>query len=216
MILDMLTKVPEERFNTLSHLFGAILMSLGTLMLIIRANGVPLHIFISVIYGLSNTLLFFASAKCHSQKLHDEHKSIWTMVDQTAIYVMIAGTYTPIAVLYIKGNWLLGILLGQWIFAGLGIILKLIKPNSPRWITAGIYLVQGWMLLPAGKVLFEAVPSFIFGMIVAGAFFYSIGVLFYITKKQMLKPRVFGAHGVWHIAVLLGAFSFYIVIFQSV
>jgi hemolysin III len=212
----MLTTVPEERFNTLSHLFGGILTILGTIVLIFRADGVQLNILVCLIWGISNATLFISSTVCHSKKLTEDHKSVWTTIDQIAIFGMIAGTYTPITVFYMTGNWLLGILLGQWIFAGAGIILKLIKPNSPRWITAAIYLAQGWMLLPAGKVLFEAVPSFIFGMIIAGGLFYSIGVLFYITKKQMLKPQVFGAHGVWHIMVLLGALSFFIVIFKSV
>ncbi|MHA1744714.1 MAG: PAQR family membrane homeostasis protein TrhA [Promethearchaeota archaeon] len=211
----MLTTVPEERFNTLSHLFGGILTIFGTILLIIRSDGDRLNIIVCLIWGISNATLFFASTICHSKKLDEDHKSVWTTVDQIAIYMMITGTYTPITVFYMTGNWLVGILLGQWIFAGVGIVLKFIKPNSPRWITAGIYLIQGWMLLPAGKILFEAVPSFIFGMIVAGGLFYSIGVIFYVTKRPKLKPGVFGAHELWHIFVLLGALSFYIVIFQS-
>ncbi|MHA1672581.1 MAG: PAQR family membrane homeostasis protein TrhA [Promethearchaeota archaeon] len=209
------TKVPQERFNTASHFLGGILMVLGTIILIFRADGDRLNIFLILIYGLSNSILFFSSTICHSNKLHEDYTSIWSTVDQIAIYLMIAGTYTPITVFYMSGNWQLGIILGQWIFAGVGIILKLIKPNYPRWITAGIYLIQGWMLIPAGKILFDAMPANLFGLIIAGAFFYSIGTVFYITKKPRIIPGVFGGHEIWHICVLLGALSFYLIVFQS-
>ena len=210
------TKVPEERFNTASHFIGGIFMILGTILLIVRADGDRLNIVLSLIYGLSNTILFFSSTICHSQKLDEDQRSAWSTVDQIAIYLMIAGTYTPITVFYMTGNWLVGILLGQWIFAGFGIILKFIKPNSPRWITAGIYLIQGWMLIPAGKILFDIMPANLFGLIIAGGLFYSIGTIFYITKKPKLIPGVFGGHEIWHICVLLGALSFYIIVFQSI
>ena len=209
------TKVPTERFNTASHFMGGILTILGTIILLFLSGGDRVNVIVCLIWGISNATLFFSSTICHSQKLDEDHKSVWTTVDQVAIYLMIAGTYTPITVFYMTGNWLVGILLGQWIFAGVGIILKLIKPNSPRWITAGIYLIQGWMLLPAGKVLVAVMPPFILAMVIAGALFYTVGVIFYVTKKPVIKPGVFSAHELWHVFVLLGALSFYIIIFQS-
>ncbi|MHA1612138.1 MAG: PAQR family membrane homeostasis protein TrhA [Promethearchaeota archaeon] len=210
------TKVPEERFNTASHFLGGILMTIGTIFLIFRSEGDQMSIFLSLIYGLSNAILFFSSTICHSKKLDEDQRFVWSTVDQIAIYLMIAGTYTPITYFFMTGNWLLGILLGQWIFAGIGIILKIIKPNSPRWITAGIYLIQGWMLIPAGKILFEVMPANLFALIIAGGLFYSIGTVFYITKKPRIIPGVFGGHEIWHICVLLGALSFYLVVFQSI
>ncbi len=210
------TKVPEERFNTASHFLGGILTIIGAIILILRADGDRMNIAVCLIWGISNALLFFASTICHSKKLHEDQRSVWSTIDQVAIYLMIAGTYTPITYFYMTGNWLLGILLGQWIFAGVGIILKIIKPNSPRWITAGIYLIQGWMLIPAGKILFEIMPGNLFALIISGGVFYSIGTVFYITKKPNLIPGVFGGHEIWHICVLLGALSFFLLIFQSI
>ena len=115
------TKVPEERFNTASHFMGGILTILGTIFLLFRSEGDRINVIVCLIWGISNAVLFFASTICHSKKLNEDHKSVWTTVDQVAIYLMIAGTYTPITVFYMTGNWLVGILLGQWIFAGVGI-----------------------------------------------------------------------------------------------
>jgi hemolysin III len=209
------TKVPEERFNTASHFIGGILTILGTLLLVIRSNGDRVNIMLSIIYGVSNATLFFASAFCHSQKLYEDHRNRWSTLDQVAIYLMIAGTYTPITVFYLTGGWRLGILLAQWIFAGIGIILKLIKNSSPRWIIAGIYLIQGWMLIPIAKILLQTISPFNFSLIISGGFFYTVGVIFYVSKKPILKPGVFGSHELWHIFVLLGALSFYIIVYRS-
>ncbi len=210
-----ISKVPEERFNTISHFIGGILSLVGTLFLIIRADGDRLNIIICIIYGLSNAFLFFSSTICHSHKLNEDHKTVWTILDQIAIYLMIAGTYTPITVLYLTDKTLLGILLGQWIFAAIGITLSLIKIDYPRWITALIYVIQGLMLIPVGNILIDAISAFHFGLIIAGGIFYIVGSTFYVTKKPKLKPGVFGAHELWHLFVMLGATCFYILIFQS-
>jgi hemolysin III len=210
-----LTKVPEERFNTLSHLFGGILSFIGLLVLLYRAPDLPTFL-VSTIYGVSNMILFFASGICHSQKLHEDQQTFWGKIDQIAIYLMIAGTYTPIVFLTLGTAWQIGLLIGQWSFAVIGIILKIGMPSTPRWIKAGIYLVQGWMILPAIKILFTTLPALLFFLIIGGGLFYSIGTVFYITKKPKLWPGIFGAHELWHVFVLLGAASFYMVVFSLI
>ncbi|MHA1768080.1 MAG: PAQR family membrane homeostasis protein TrhA [Promethearchaeota archaeon] len=208
-------KRPEERFSVYSHLIGAILSIIGTIVLIIVNLGNPIKVIVSLIYGIAVTLLFFASAICHSLKTSEDHIFFWTRIDQIAIFFMIAGTYTPIAYVYLNGSWRIGILIGQWVIVGAGLILKLVWINSPRWITAGIYLLQGWMAIIPGYIIFLAMPRLDFILAVIAGFTYSIGALMYILRKPKLFPGVFGSHDLFHVCVLLGNALFYIVIFRA-
>ncbi|MBA7575028.1 hypothetical protein ES708_16844 [subsurface metagenome] len=208
-------KRPEERFSVYSHLIGAILSAIGTIFLIIRSSGDPSKIIVSIIYGTAVTLLFIASTVCHSLKKSEDHIFFWTRIDQIAIFFMIAGTYTPISYIYLTGAWRIGILVSQWTVVGAGLILKLIWINSPRWVTAGIYLLQGWMAVIPGYVIFLAMPRVDFIFAILAGFTYSIGALMYILRKPKLFPGVFGSHDLFHVCVLLGNALFYIVIFRA-
>ena len=208
-------KRPEERFSVYSHLFGAILAAIGTIFLIIKSNGDPSKIIVSIIYGIAVTLLFLASTICHSLKTSEDHIFFWTRIDQIAIFFMIAGTYTPISYIYLTGAWRIGIFIGQWTVVVAGLILKLVWINSPRWVTAGIYLLQGWMAIIPGYVIFLAMPRLDFILAILAGFTYSIGALMYILRKPKLFPGVFGSHDLFHVCVLLGNALFYIVIFRS-
>ncbi|UYP45469.1 hypothetical protein NEF87_001754 [Candidatus Lokiarchaeum ossiferum] len=211
-----ISKNPEERFNTLSHLLAAVISFIGCLILLYKSRS-NLQIFlIYIVYGFSNTLLFISSSICHSQKIEDDVKTFWRTIDQIAIFIMIAGTYTPIAYIYLTGGWKIGILLAQWTFTLVGILVKIFLPDTPRWITAVIYLIQGWMIVPVINPLYRAMDLFPFITIFIGGMMYTVGVLFYTTKKQILFPGKFGAHELWHIFVILGAVSFYYVVFQSI
>ena len=208
-------KRPEERFSVYSHLFGAIITAIGTIFLIIKSYGDPSKIIVSIIYGTAVTLLFLASTITHSLKTSEDHIFFWTRIDQIAIFFMIAGTYTPISYLYLTGAWRIGILIGQWTVVGAGLILKLVWINSPRWVTAGIYLLQGWMAIIPGYVIFLAMPRLDFVLAILAGFTYSIGALMYILRKPKLFPGVFGSHDLFHVCVLLGNTLFYIVIFRA-
>ena len=209
-------KRPEERFSVYSHLIGAILTAIGTIFLVIKSYGDPNKIIVSIIYGIAVTLLFFASTICHSLKKSEDHIFFWTRIDQIAIFFMIAGTYTPISYFYLTGAWRIGILVGQWTVVGAGLILKLMWINSPRWVTAGIYLLQGWMAIIPGYVIFLAMPRLDFILAILAGFTYSIGALMYILRKPKLFPGVFGSHDLFHVCVLLGNALFYIVILRAI
>ena len=208
-------KRPEERFSVYSHLIGAILTAIGTVFLVIKSHGDTNKIIVSIIYGTAVTVLFLASTITHSLKTSEDHIFFWTRIDQIAIFFMIAGTYTPISYIYLTGAWRIGILIGQWTVVGAGLILKLIWIHSPRWVTAGIYLLQGWMAVIPGYVIFMVMPRFDFILAVIAGFTYSIGALMYILRKPKLFPGVFGSHDLFHVCVLLGNALFYIVIFRA-
>jgi hemolysin III len=211
-------KVPEERFSTISHLVGMALSVIGTILLGIKARGDPWLVLVTVFYGFTNIFLFFSSAMCHSQSLSENDWDIWAKLDEIAIFFLIAGTYTPMLYLFLFQNgeveWFIGILVPQWIFALAGMTVKLFEIRTPRWFTATVYLVQGFMIIVGiHKVFVGWKPLDIFFMIL-GALSYAGGTVFYITKRPKLWKN--SAHDFWHIAVLIGALSFYIVVFRGI
>jgi len=209
-------KNPEERFSTYSHLVGAVLSVIGTVLIGIKARGDPWGIFVGVLYGITNIFLFLSSTMCHSQSISEKDWDIWAKLDEIAIFSLIAGTYTPLAYLFLPSGWMIGILCGQWVFATTGAVIKFFKIRTPRWFTAGIYLVQGWMVaVCAHKVFVGWYWVDLLFLIIAGLS-YSVGTVFYITKKPKLWPGIFGPHDLWHVLVLIAAISFYIIIFRAI
>ena len=208
-----------ERFSTYSHLAGAGFFLIGTILLGIRARGDPWGVVLAVFYGFTNIFLFLSSTMCHSQNMGEHDWDIWAKLDEIAIFFLIAGTYTPMSYLFLfqKGeiSWFIGILSAQWVFALTGMTVKLFEIRTPRWFTATVYLIQGFMIL-AGihKIFVGWNPVDLFFMIL-GALAYAGGTVFYITKKPKLWPGIFGPHDLWHIMVLIGAISFYIVVFRA-
>lgn len=207
----MLTKL-RQPFSGLSHLLGAILSLFGLVFLIIKGWGNPIQEVSYVIYGISLILMFTASATYHLTTSSEKGMLILRKLDHTAIYLLIAGTYTPICLLFLTGFWHFGLLMIVWALAFTGILVKLFIINAPRWVTAGIYLVMGWLCVMATGEMLRTMPNGALIWLLVGGLFYTIGAIIYITKKLDFKPDVFGFHEVWHIFVMLGAASHYIVI----
>ena len=203
----------KEKFSSLSHLFGAILAILGMIILIIKAKGNTANISIAIIYSLSTFFLFISSTIYHARKKEENEESIWRKLDHIAIFIMIAGSYTPICFLFLDGIWRWSILILQWILVISGIILKLVVLNTPRWITITIYLVQGWVAIIPFYQLTKVMPLASIILLIAGGISYTIGAIIYKFKKPNPLPGKFGFHEIFHIWILIGAFLQYIPVF---
>jgi hemolysin III len=208
-------QLPEERFSCYSHMAGGILAVIGTLILIIVSAGELAKIVVSLLYGLSISFLFFASTMYHAHKRSENEKTVWRKLDHIAIFVMIAGTYTPISFIYLTGGWRLGILIAQWFLVAVGIVLKLLIINTPRWVTILIYLLQGWMAVLPLYFLLTIMPISSFILMALGGIAFTIGAIIYAVKKPDPKPGVFGFHEIFHVLILLGAILHYIMILQA-
>lgn len=165
-----------------------------------------------LIYGISLVLMFSASAAYHLTNSSNQAISVFRKLDHTAIYLLIAGTYTPVCLLFFDGFWQIGLLLIVWIFAITGIIVKFFSINAPRWVTAGIYLVMGWLCVLAIGEIVRTMPQGSIIWLGLGGFFYSLGAVVYMTKKLDFKPGIFGFHEVWHVFVILGALAHFMMI----
>jgi len=194
----------EEKVSAYTH--GALIpvMAAGTvILLIIAGNNLSLQI-VSLVYGLSAVTLFTASYLYHSKKRFPGEKSIWRRLDHSAIYILIAGTYTPMCFLYLEGWMMKGILIAQWSLVLSGIFLSFFS-NAPRILSTAIYLLMGWVVIIPFKSLIEAMPLSIIILLVSGGLSYTIGALIYAFKKPDPFPPYMGFHEIFHICVILGA-----------
>lgn len=200
----------EERINALSHAFGAILAAIATTFMLIKGDDLNgWQFFGLVVYGLSMILLFASSAIYHFSV--DEKKRQWyKKLDHTAIYYLIAGTYTPflaIAIPTAKAHYLL---IALWIIAAIGTLFKLIFIHRFEKISLIAYLVMGWLAVLVMDDMQRFLKPEALKLLIIGGLAYTIGALFYALK------RVRYAHAIWHVFVLIGAGSHFLAIYLYV
>jgi hemolysin III len=191
----------REPFNAISHLVGAILGLAGMVYLLVLSRTDPRAMIGFGIYGLLTVLLFGSSAAYHWSHRGSE---LLRKLDHTAIYLMIAGTYTPVCLLGLPGMPGVVVLALQWSLAVIGLVATVTMRKPPTWLRLTLYLVMGWMALPlAGMIVREASPA-TFAWIVAGGLAYTLGCVIYAAKRPNPWPGRFGFHEIWHLFVLAG------------
>jgi hemolysin III len=207
----MLKKL-REPVNSLTHWGGAILALIGLIVLLIVGWSTPAKIISLTIYGISQIAKFSASATYHMVRVKDKALEIFRKIDHSAIFLLIAGTYTPFCVNAFDGFWKWGMLSIIWSLAVIGITVKVFYIRAPRWLNAGIYLVMGWLCLAAVGQMLAALPVWVTVWLIAGGVIYSLGAIVYITKIFNFKPGVFGFHEMWHIFVMLAAAAHFVAV----
>ena len=202
----------REPVNGLTHLAAAGAAAVGVGFLLYFAYGALPEKIAILIYGTSLVLMFSASATYHLVKARPQVTLWLRKLDHSAIYLLIAGTYTPICVHFFEGFWRWGILAIIWTMALTGIAVKLFIISAPRWLTAGIYLLMGWMAVIAIREMLTAMPVGALVWLLAGGILFTLGALVYILKRPDFFPGVFGFHEVWHIFVILGCLAHFILV----
>ncbi len=207
----MLTKL-REPINGLTHLFAAAGAVAGLITLLVLGWHSLLKEISFGVYGTSLILLFAASGTYHIVRAEPRVIAILRKLDHSAIYLLIAGTYTPFCVVMFSGFWKWGLLAVIWSLAIIGIVVKMFIINAPRWLTAGVYVMMGWLCLVAVGEMLRVLPVGALAWLLAGGIIYTLGALVYITKILDFLPGRFGFHEVWHILVILGALAHFIAI----
>ena len=207
----MLKKL-REPVNSLTHWGGAVLALAGLIALLIVGWGTPAKVVSLIIYGASLIFLFSASATYHMVQVKDKALEIFRKIDHSAIYFLIAGTYTPFCINAFTGFWKWGLLIIIWSLAIIGISVKVFIIRVPRWVNAGIYLAMGWLVVGASGQLMAALPAWVLTWLIVGGVIYTLGAIVYMTKIFNFKPGVFGFHEVWHIFVLLAAAAHFVAV----
>jgi hemolysin III len=202
----------REPVSGLTHFFTAITAIIGSAALLIVGWGQTPKTISLLIYGISLVLMFSASSAYHLINASPKWVKFLRKLDHTAIYLLIAGTYTPISYNLFDGFLQWGLLAIIWSMALAGIIIKIFVIDAPRWLTAGIYLCMGWLAILGLREMLVLLPAGALTWLLLGGAFYTLGAIIYITKILDFFPGVFGFHEVWHIFVILGAFSHYLLI----
>ena len=207
----------REPVNALTHLFGAILSIIGTIILLnyTELPLTPVTIASILIFGISLVMLYTTSGIYHLVYTTDAILLKLRKLDHAMIFILIAGSYTPFCLLSLTGIWKWSIIIVVWSLALIGIILKMFWMNMPRWLSTGFYIGMGWIALFALKPLYTSLSLGGFSFLLLGGLMYTIGGIIYGTKKPNFSPD-FGFHEIFHIFVLLGSFCHYWAIFKYV
>lgn len=197
----------EELWNAITHGFGAILSIPALVLLIIKGatQGTAIHIVSYSIFGASMLLLFTMSTLLHS--LPQSVKKLFSIFDHSAIYILIAGTYTPLVLISLKdalGWTLFGIV---WGLAILGILFKVFFIHRYEFVSLIFYIVMGWLIIIAVRPLIESITMSGFLLLLLGGILYTVGAIFYAWRSLPYN------HAIWHMFVIAGCASMYMSIY---
>jgi len=200
-----------ERFNSITHLVGAVLATAGGILLIVLGAqaGDPWKIVSFSIYGAMLLCLYLASTLYHS--LRGRAKRIWCKFDHCAIYLLIAGSYTPFALVSLRGAWGWSLFGSVWGLAILGIVQEIWLAKGLRIFSLILYVLMGWLAIVAVFPLIHALSWAGFLWLAAGGVVYTVGIAFYATDERWRY-----GHGVWHLFVLGGSACHYVAVLRYV
>lgn len=189
-----------ERFNSYSHLAATVLAAAGaaTLVTLAALKGDPLRIVSFSVYGAGLFFLYLVSTIYHS--IRGRAKDVFRKLDHAAIYVMIAGTYTPFALVTLGGAWGWTMFGAIWALAAIGIVQELYLARGARVLSLAIYVLMGWLALVAIVPLFRALSWSGMAWVVGGGLIYTAGILFYLYDERFRHW-----HGIWHLFVMAGS-----------
>ena len=214
-----MNKYFREPVSGFSHLLGALVSLVGLVALILKALTFKEYKYLSltsaIIFGLSLIFLYTASSVYHLVKSSEGVIKFLRKLDHSMIYVLIAGTYTPICLISLNGYWRWSIFISIWSLALLGILFKMIWFNAPRWLSTAFYLLMGWLVVIAFSPLSKVLPTMGITWLVLGGIFYTIGGIIYALKLPNFSVK-FGFHELFHIFVLFGSLSHFLLVYNYV
>jgi hemolysin III len=197
----------EEIANSILHGIGALLAITGLVMLILRGKGLlggrgadSRALAAYAIYGASMIILFLASTLYHAIQ-HEGTKRVLRVLDHGAIYILIAGTYTPFCLVSLSGVWGWSLFAAEWGLAVLGITLYAIGVEALKKIEVVVYILMGWAIVLGWNSLIRSVPLPGIVLLISGGLSYTLGTLWYRQKIRR------GTHVTWHVFVLVGAIA---------
>ena len=213
----MLSKF-REPISSLTHLLGAFLSLIGLIFLIKYSLDVTnvYNTIILAVFGISSILLYCASSTYHQSLSSQRVIKVLRRVDHSMIYVLIAGTYTPICLIALKGTMGTLLFLGIWLLAFVGIILKIVWFDAPRLLYTGFYILMGWISVIAIVPIIKAISLGGFIWLLSGGLFYTVGAIIYATKRPKINLPLFGFHEIFHIFILLGSLCHFVLMFKYI
>jgi len=198
--------------NVASPALGFILSIPGliTLLLHARSEGNSVHLLTFSIYGLSLVISYAVFTLYHIFKFNARWGKIFRILDHATIFLLIAGTYTPFSLVFLRGNWGWTLFVTVWGIAIMGVIFKIFYIERFKILGPLIYLAMGWLIVFAIKPAIELIPASGLLLLLAGGLFYSFGLIFYAWKRLRFH------HAIWHLFVLAGSACHYIAVYSHI
>jgi hemolysin III len=214
----MPVKTLKDPISGLTHLIGVILSFVGLILMVYEAAvaGKPWHVVSFAIFGASMILQYTASTIYHWLPLSPKGTKILRKLDHIMIFILIAGTYTPICLVPLRGAWGWSLFGSIWGLALAGLFLKLFWLEAPRWLSTLIYGIMGWLVIVAIWPLVQVLSLAGLMWLAAGGFFYTVGAVIYGIKKPDPWPGVFGFHEIFHVFVLFGSFCHFWLMYRFI
>lgn len=195
----------KDPMSALTHFIG-FLAVIPVFICLLELAETKLQQISFIVFGISLLLLYGASTIYHTLKLSVEKTALLRRIDHMMIFVLIAGTYTPVCLVPLAGKWGTILLSAIWAIAVVGVFMKIFWMGAPRWLSTMIYVVMGWLSITAFVPLLKTVGWGGFGMLLGGGISYTVGALIYALKKpnrSILKS--FGFHEIFHVFVMIGS-----------
>ena len=194
------------------HGTAAIVSFAGLIVLVVRTSSDLLRMFTMIVFAGSMVALFTTSSLYHSVPWRERWKKRMQRFDHSMIFLLVAGTYTPIAFNVLTSSWkwiTLGVVWGIAIF---GILQKMFFPKVKNWLSITLYMVMGWFAVIPVRELFDRLPLEAMVLLIVGGACYSLGMILLVTKRPQLFPRIFSYHEVFHVLVISGALLHFLMI----
>ncbi len=207
----------REPGSALTHLAAMLLTAGASLPLLLKASDLGvIYVLAMMVFAVSMILLYGASAFYHAINLSPAVISIFRKFDHSMIFVLIAGSYTPVCVLVLSPGPGIPLLIAVWSLAIIGILLKILWINCPRWLSSTIYIAVGWSVVLVMQPIYATLSHEAFSWLLAGGLFYTVGGIVYALKLAAFNDRhpYFGSHEIFHLFVMAGSFCHFIFMYQ--
>lgn len=204
--------IKEEIANSITHGVGIVFSIVALTILLVYSiwNRSTIAIIGFSIYGVCSIMLYVSSTLYHSFQ-QEKIKKIFRVFDHSSIFLYIAGTYTPVTLIAMRGYWRVGILVAIWCIATIGVVFKIVTYNKFekfKVVSLALYILMGWLVVVAIRPMIQMVPVGFLLWLLAGGVAYTLGTIFYAVKKIPYN------HAIWHIFVLTGSVIHFLGIFR--
>lgn len=203
--------------SAITHFIGMLMAIFASIPLLIKAAHEPGHIYIisMAVYAASLILLYAASTTYHTFDLSEKANTILKKMDHMMIFVLIAGSYTPVCLLVLDRKIGIPLLILVWGIALVGILIKAFWVYCPKWVSSILYIGMGWTCILAFTQILSSLPRAAFGWLLAGGIIYTIGGVIYALKLPIFnnKHKNFGSHEIFHLFVMGGSACHFIVMY---
>lgn len=212
--LEVMERVTLGRMQNpvrgLLHGSAALASVLGTWLMLARANGRTTVG--AAVFGASLVALFTTSALYHSVAWRPAVKSLLQKLDHSMIFVLIAGTFTPIAVVLLEGSWRRWSLIVAWAFATVGIVQRFVLPKLKVWLTVTLHTSMGWLAVIPLVQISRKLSAAAMALLIAGGVLYTVGMIVFTTRRPRLWPRVFSYHELFHVMVVTAGAAHFVLV----